>query len=229
MPQMTWSTGRSFVTSVRRAEEPAAISTISPSPAPTASTATTWLPAGWNLPSTSRASSSFNPESPASLRVLTTVPSTFARIIAGPLALVRRGLGPPDRQRVLELRVRAWDDVHRDHVADLRSRSRSGFGGRAHRGDVAAHHGGHVAAADLLVVDQGHACGLHHGVRGLDHGDEAPRLDQAQRFFHRNLRSTVQGADVRRVRITDSSSAAGAGMTCPCRKSPIAAAAAEPA
>src|SRR5580765_5693969 len=178
MPQMTWSTGRSFVTSVRRAEEPAAIKTISPSPAPTASTATTWLPAGWNLPSTSRASSSFNPESPASLRVLTTVPSTFARIIGNEpaSALVGRGLGAPDRQRVLELTVRARDDVHRDHLADLRCRSGPGLGRGANGGDVAAHHGGHVAATDLFIVNQGHACRLHHGIRRLDHGDEAPRL-----------------------------------------------------
>src|ERR1043166_437653 len=162
MPQMTWSTGRSFVTSVSRAEEPAAMSTISPSPAPTASTATTWLPAGWNLPSTSRASSSFNPESPASLRVLTTVPSTLARIIgqeswssrALASALVRSGLGPPDRQRVLELRVRPRDDVHGHHLADLRRGRGTGLGGRAHGGDVAAHDRGHVAAADLFVVNQ---------------------------------------------------------------------------
>src|SRR5215468_1683630 len=179
MPQMTWSTGRSFVTSVSRADEPAAINTISPSPAPTASTATTWLPAGWNLPSTSRASSSFNPESPASLRVLTTVPKTFARIIrnrTGASALVCRGLGAPDRQRVLELRVRARDDVHRNHLADLCRCSGAGFRGGAHRGDVTAHHGGDVAAADLLVVNQRHARRLHHRIRGLDHGDETPRL-----------------------------------------------------
>src|SRR5262245_45557829 len=119
MPQMTWSTGRSRVASVSRAEDPAAISTTSPTPAPTASTATTWLPAGANAPSTSRASRSFNPESPASLRVLTTVPSTRARIMSPGLALVARRLGPADRQRVLELRVGPRDDVHGHDLAHL--------------------------------------------------------------------------------------------------------------
>ena len=44
MPQITASTGFSLVMSVRRALEPAATSTSSPIPAPTASAATTQLP-----------------------------------------------------------------------------------------------------------------------------------------------------------------------------------------
>src|SRR5204862_1862990 len=74
---MVASTGRSLVTLVCRADEPAAYSTTSPTPAPTASTATTVLPVG--LPSASHALTRRNlsPESSSSLRVATTVPTTL--------------------------------------------------------------------------------------------------------------------------------------------------------
>src|SRR5215813_6177174 len=80
------STGRFWVTWVWRADEPAAYSTTSPIPAPTASTATTTAPVaeGEIDPSTShaRTTSSLSPSSVGSLRLATSVPMTLPRTTA---------------------------------------------------------------------------------------------------------------------------------------------------
>src|SRR5262245_43997343 len=173
MPTITESTGLSRVASVRRADEPAETSTTSSRPAPTASAATTRPPDGESLSSSSRTTRSLRPERPASLRVETTVPTTWPRItrsLPGSFALA-------DGQHVLERRVRTRDDVDGDDFADAGGRRLAGFGRRAHRRDVAADDRGDIAAADLLVADQLHLGGLHHRVRGFDHRDEAAGLD----------------------------------------------------
>src|SRR5207249_4745279 len=181
MPQITASTGFSRDISVMRAEEPCATSTSSPVPAPTASAATTWFPVGLKFPSTSRTSSSLSESRCESFRVETTVPSTSARITAA--LLLRRRSGRADREHVFQHRVRPRNDVDRDHLADLGSCSCARFGGCAHRRHVAAHDGGDIAAADLLVVHELDPRGLHHRVRGLDHRHPAACLDQSQGFF----------------------------------------------
>src|SRR5437899_11397702 len=124
MPQITASTGLSLVTSVRRALDPAATSTSSPYPAPTASAATTQLPVGFMCESTSRVRRSLSPSRFESLRVETTVPTTSARITLPALARSPRsgsllGLRAADGQHVLESRVWTRDDVDRDHLAHL--------------------------------------------------------------------------------------------------------------
>ena len=92
--------------------------------------------------------------------------------------------GLADRQRVLEVGVRARDDVHRHQLADAARRGGAGVGGRLHGRDVAAHDGGDVAGADLLPADQRDLRGLDHGVGRLDHGDQPLGLDHSQRLSH---------------------------------------------
>src|SRR5437762_12717590 len=77
MAMMVASTGRSLVTLVCRADDPDAYNTTSPTPAPTASTATTVATVG--LPSVSHALTRRNlsPESSPSLWVDITVPTTL--------------------------------------------------------------------------------------------------------------------------------------------------------
>src|SRR5688572_2380287 len=189
MPTMTESTGLSRVASVRRADEPAATRTTSSRPAPTASAETTSWPVGLSPSSSSRTTSSLRPDRPESLRVETTVPTTWPRITrslpsAGGFALA-------DGQHVLERRVRARDDVHGDDLADARGGGLAGLGRGPHGCDVAPDDRGDVAAADLLVADQLHLGGLDHGVRGFDHRDEAAGLDEAERIFHRTTSERV--------------------------------------
>src|SRR5205085_11613715 len=62
--------------------------------------------------------------------------------------------------------------------------ARAGLGRGLHRRNVAAHDGGDVAAADLLVADQLDLRGFYHRVGGLDHADEALGLDEAQCVCH---------------------------------------------
>src|SRR5262245_43248026 len=152
MPTMTESTGFSRVASVRRAEDPAATRTTSSRPAPTASAETTICPVGLRLSSSSRTTRSLRPESPASFRVETTVPTTCPSIMRALLPV--GGFGLADRQHVLEGGVRPRDDMDGDDFADARRGGLAGFGRGPDGGDVTAHDRGHVPAADLLVADE---------------------------------------------------------------------------
>src|SRR5688572_23475075 len=159
------------------------------------------------LPSASQALTRRNlsPESSSSLRVETTVPMTLPRTIfiladadahgraPAPNADARRRTRAllalafvlaAERQRQIDVGVRARDHVHADQLADPLGGALAGLGRGLDGGDVAAHDGGDVPAADLLVPDELHARGLHHRVRGLDHPDEALGLDHSQRVSH---------------------------------------------
>src|SRR5215475_416556 len=163
------STGRFWVTWVWRADEPAAYSTTSPIPAPTASTAIATAPVG--LPSTShaRTTRSFSPSSVGSLRLATSVPMTLPRTTAPLLLAVAAGLDrrPAERHDGVDVGVRPRDHVDRHDLAD-----------------VAAHDRGHVATAGLLVPDELDLGGLDHRVGGLDHADETLDLDHSKRVSH---------------------------------------------
>ena len=63
-----------------------------------------------------------------------------------------------------------------------------------HRRDVAAHDGGHVAAAGLLVADELDLGGLHHRVGRLDHRGEPAGLDHSQCVCHCLRPSPLRGA-----------------------------------
>src|SRR5262249_12627198 len=84
---ITASHGRSRVASVCRAELPLANSTISCSPAPTASTATSGAPVSLPSPSSGRSNRNFRPTMDCSLRVETTVPITFASNMSAALGV----------------------------------------------------------------------------------------------------------------------------------------------
>src|SRR5215468_6597421 len=165
------STGRFWVTWVWRADEPAAYSTTSPIPAPTASTATATAPVG--LPSTShaRTTRSFSPSSVGSLRLATSVPMTLPRTTAALLLAVAAGRDrrPAERQDGVDVGVRPRDHVDRHDLTDPLGGALAGLGRRLDRGDVAAHDRGHVATAGLLVPDELDLGGLDHRVGGLDH------------------------------------------------------------
>src|SRR5436189_3017285 len=100
----------------------------------------------------------------SSLRVATTVPTTFARIMSEspkcPMANGKcrngsafgirhssfRGAGRlADGKRVLEVRVRTRDHVDGDELPHAPRGGRAGVGRRLDRGDVAADDRGHVA------------------------------------------------------------------------------------
>src|ERR1044071_4709405 len=83
MARITESTGRLSVTTVCRAELPAAISTTSSGPAPTASAETTMFPISFPSSSSGLTTRSLMPLMLCSLRVETTVPTTLASCIAG--------------------------------------------------------------------------------------------------------------------------------------------------
>src|SRR5215468_8180576 len=180
------STGRFWVTWVWRADEPAAYSTTSPIPAPTASTATATAPVG--LPSTShaRTTRSFSPSSVGSLRLATSVPMTLPRTTAPLLLAVAAGLDrrPAERHDGVDVGVRPRDHVDRHDLADALGGALAGLGRRLDRGDVAAHDRGHVAAAGLLVPDELDLGGLDHRVGGLDHADKTFDLDHSKRVSH---------------------------------------------
>ena len=114
----------------------------------------------------------------------------------GGAAAYLRGLA--DGEHVLEVRVRARDDVHGDQLAHAARGGGAGVGGGLDRGHVAAHQRRDVAGADLLVADERDLGRLHHGVGGLDHGHQAPRLDHPQRFTHAASRSAPRHSDPRR-------------------------------
>src|SRR5262245_46954642 len=78
-PTMAASTGQSFSPDAIRAELPLTMSTVSPTPASTVSTATRWLPSALPFGSMGRTSRSLLATSRGSLRVATTVPTIFAR------------------------------------------------------------------------------------------------------------------------------------------------------
>src|SRR5262245_32551122 len=82
MPTTAASTGQSFRPDAIRAELPLTMSTVSPTPASTVSTATRYLPSGLPRGSIGRATSSLLLTSRSSFRVATTVPTIFARIIS---------------------------------------------------------------------------------------------------------------------------------------------------
>ena len=67
-----------------------------------------------------------------------------------------------------------------DELADLLGGRCACIRGGLDRADVAAHHDGDEAAADLLLADELDVRGLHHGVRGFDGGDKAARFDHSK-------------------------------------------------
>src|SRR5436190_2563110 len=79
IPTIAASTGQSFIPDAIRAELPLTISTVSPTPASTVSTATSGAPSTAPRGSIGRATSSLLLTRRGSLRVATTVPTTFAR------------------------------------------------------------------------------------------------------------------------------------------------------
>src|SRR5512140_2270846 len=179
------STGRFWVTWVCRAALPAAYSTTSPIPAPTASTATAIAPLG--LPSTShaRTTRSFSPSSVGSLRLATSVPMILPRIMAGRSLLRAVGrAGAAERQHRVDVGVRPRDHVDRHDLADALRGALAGLGRRLDGRDVATHDCGHVAAAGLLVTDELDLGRLDHGVGGFDHADETLDFDHSKRVSH---------------------------------------------
>ena len=88
------------------------------------------------------------------------------------------------RQDLFDFGVRARDHVHRDQLADAPRGGRAGVGGGLHRSDVAAHHHGDVARADVFLADQDDVGGLDHGVGRLDRADQPLGFDHSQRFEH---------------------------------------------
>ena len=92
--------------------------------------------------------------------------------------------GFADRQHVLEVGVRARDDVDRDELADAARGGGAGVGRGFDGRDIAAHDGGHIAGADLFPADQRDLRGLDHGVGRFDHRDQPLRLDHSQRLTH---------------------------------------------
>src|SRR5258706_13512718 len=146
MARITESMGRLSVTVVCRAELPAAMSTTSSGPAPTASAETMAFPLSFPSSSRGRTTRSLMPWMLSSLRVETTVPTTRASCMVssglgcwdvgmlggatfqhpnvptsqllGLLFPLRRRRRPAQRHHRVYLIVRARDHVHGDHVAD---------------------------------------------------------------------------------------------------------------
>src|SRR5262249_23834864 len=110
MPTIAASTGQSFIPEAIRAELPLTMSTVSPTPASTVSTATSGLPSPFPRGSTGLTTSSLLLVSRGSLRVATTVPTIFPTSTAL-LGLDRGRLA--DRERIFEVGVGARDDVDR--------------------------------------------------------------------------------------------------------------------
>src|SRR5262245_58865570 len=204
------STGRSLVAAVWRADEPDAYSTISPTPAPTASAHTTMPPdaSGWPSTSQARTTRRGNPSRVGSLRVATSVPMTLPSTMA---RLLLRRAGAAERQHGVDVGVRPRDHVDRDHLADALGGALAGLGGGAHRGDVAAHDRGDEAAAGLLVTDQLDLGGLHHGVGGLDHAGEPLHFDHSKRVSHSRLSSKLLVDELVRFLAGDAAQGGGGG------------------
>src|SRR5512144_714226 len=126
----TASHGRSRVASVCLAELPVATSTTSPTPAPTASAATTNDPRSLFSTSRWRTTRNFRPSMEGSFRLATIVPATRPRTTSGllsPKLSPLRGLAhlalrlvlAAERQHQVDVRVRPRDHVARDQLADL--------------------------------------------------------------------------------------------------------------
>src|SRR5688500_1089394 len=118
-----------------------------------------------SLPS-KRTSAAFRPASAASTAPTSPFVSTSPRACSDQVtsAVVRAAL----RQDRLDVRVRARNHMDGHELADALGCCRAGIGGGLHRTDVAAHHDGHVPAADLLLPDQPDVGGLDHRVRCFD-------------------------------------------------------------
>src|SRR5512146_2755568 len=167
---ITASHGRSRVASVCRAELPVATSTTSPTPAPTASAATTNDARSLFSTSRCRTTRNFSPSIVGSWRLATIVPATRPRTtlrllsprlpgrksaeLPGPEAgaLRDRGLAhllglvlPAEWQHQVDVHVRPCDHVARDQLADLLGVLDAGLHRGLDRGHVAADDRRHVA------------------------------------------------------------------------------------
>ena len=99
--------------------------------------------------------------------------------------MFRAGGRLPDRQRVLEVRVRARDHVDRHQLAHPLRRRRTGVGRRLHRRDVAADDGRHVPGADLLLADE-LTLAAFTIASAADHRDQTLGLDHSECLTHLN-------------------------------------------
>lgn len=69
-----------------------------------------------------------------------------------------------------------------DQLADAARSNRARIRRGLHRSHVASHDGCDKAGIDLLPTDEHDVRSLDHGVGRFDHADEAPSLDEAERF-----------------------------------------------
>ena len=74
------------------------------------------------------------------------------------------------------------NDVHRHQLSDAPRRRGTGVSGGLHRTDVAAHHHGDIAGADVLLADEHDVGRLHHGVCRFHRSDEPFGFDHPERF-----------------------------------------------
>src|SRR5581483_5935995 len=88
------------------------------------------------------------------------------------------------REMLGEIRVRARDDVDRDHRADAVRGLAAGFGRGLHRTDIAVDDDGDQAVAHFLAADDGHVRRLHHGIRRRERRDETLGLDHSDCIRH---------------------------------------------
>ena len=87
------------------------------------------------------------------------------------------------REDAFHLGVRPRDDVDRDQLADAPRGRGAGIGRGLHRADVAAHHDGDVAGADVFLADQDDVGRLDHRVGRLDRADQTRGFDESERFL----------------------------------------------
>ena len=87
------------------------------------------------------------------------------------------GLRSTFAENSFNILVRPRNDVHRDDFADLSGRCRTRIRCGLYRADIAPHHHGYEATADLFSADQPHICGLHHGVGRFNGTNQPLRLD----------------------------------------------------
>src|SRR5690606_3103169 len=80
------------------------------------------------------------------------------------------------------------DDVGADQLAEPRGRLGAGLDGRADAADIAPHQRRHEPAADLDAAGELDIGRLEHRVGGLDHADQALRLDQAEGLAEATVR-----------------------------------------
>src|SRR5688500_776892 len=105
-----------------------------------------------------RTSAALRPASAASTAPTSPLVSTSPRACSDQVTstVVRAAL----RQDGLEVVMRTRDHMDGHELADALGRCGAGIGGGLHRTDIAAHHHGHIAAADLLLPDQPDVGGL---------------------------------------------------------------------